>query len=72
MASSRETKTSREDTTKQEIPLEDALMTEICLSQALIDILVSKGVFTHEELLEKVKEIRLNSNLVLAGPSTRE
>ena len=40
------------------ISLREALNMEIMINQALIDLLVSKGVITQEELLEKIEEIR--------------
>ena len=41
------------------ISLREALNMEIMINQALIDLLVAKGVITQEELLEKIEEIRL-------------
>ncbi len=40
------------------IPLHEALHMEILINQALIDILVEKGILTQEELLAKIEEIR--------------
>ncbi len=40
------------------IPLREALHMEILINQALIDILVEKGVLTQEELFAKIEEIR--------------
>lgn len=40
------------------IPLREALNMEIMINQALIDILVAKGIITQEELLAKIEEIR--------------
>ena len=40
------------------ISLRDALNMEIMINQALIDILVEKGILTQEELLAKIVEIR--------------
>ena len=37
---------------------EDALRTEMLVNQALIDLLVAKGVFSREELLERIEAIR--------------
>jgi hypothetical protein len=39
-------------------PLSEALNMEIIINQALIDILVAKGVITQEELMAKIEEIR--------------
>ncbi len=40
------------------IPLCEALNIEIIINQALIDILVAKGIITQEELMAKIEEIR--------------
>jgi hypothetical protein len=40
------------------ISLRDALNMEIMINQALIDILVAKGIFTQEELMARIEEIR--------------
>ena len=39
------------------VSLREALNMEIVVNQALIDILVSKGIFTQEELMEKIEEV---------------
>jgi hypothetical protein len=40
------------------ISLEEALKTEMMINQALINLLVAKGVISQEELLEEIKELR--------------
>ncbi len=40
------------------VSLREALNMEIIINQALIDILVKKGVITQEELMTKIEEIR--------------
>jgi len=40
------------------VPLREALYMEIMINQALIDLLVSKGIITQEELMAKIDEIR--------------
>ena len=40
------------------ISLREALNMEIMINQALIDILVAKGIITQEELIAKIEEIR--------------
>ena len=40
------------------IPLREALNMEIIINQALIDILVAKGIITQEELMAKIEESR--------------
>ena len=47
--------TDKED---EEILVEEALRVEIIINQALIDLLVEKGIVTEEELLEKVKVLK--------------
>ena len=37
---------------------EEALHTEILINQALVDLLVVKGILTREELQERIEEIR--------------
>lgn len=41
-----------------EVSIEEALRMEININQALIDLLIEKGIITEEELLEKVRLIR--------------
>lgn len=38
---------------------EDALHAEITVNQALVDLLVAKGIISREELQERIQEIRL-------------
>ncbi len=38
--------------------LREALNMEIIINQALIDILVEKGILTQEELMTKIEQIR--------------
>jgi len=40
------------------VSLREALDMEIIINQALIDLLVSKGIITEEELLDKIEETR--------------
>ena len=40
------------------VSLSEALNMEIIINQALIDLLVSKGIITQEELMKKIEEIR--------------
>ena len=42
---------------REEVSLKEALHTEILINQALIDLLVQKGIITHEELMEQIKTI---------------
>lgn len=43
---------------KDILPLREALNMEIMINQALIDILVAKGIITQEKLMAKIEEIR--------------
>ncbi|MBW2186711.1 MAG: hypothetical protein JRG71_10055 [Deltaproteobacteria bacterium] len=43
---------------KETVSIEEALQAEMFINQALIDLLVTKGVITHDELLERVQAIR--------------
>ena len=45
-------------TTSTVISAEEALRTEIILNQALIDILISKGFISEEELIRNIRKIR--------------
>jgi hypothetical protein len=38
--------------------VEEALKMEMIINQALIDILISKGILTEDELVDKIKELR--------------
>ena len=40
------------------VSLREALNMEIIISQALIDLLVSKGIIIQDELLKKIEEVR--------------
>jgi hypothetical protein len=40
------------------ISAEEALKTEIILNQALIDVLIAKGVFSEDELIQGIKKIK--------------
>ena len=56
-----------EKLTKTEaVTVEDALQMEILVNQALIDILVDKGVLTYDEILERVKELKQETGTVLS------
>lgn len=54
------------DSEKIEALLE-ALQAEMIVNQALIDVLVDKGVLSHDELQAKIKTIRIESGIVLSG-----
>ena len=59
------------DPVREEIGrLLDALKVEMVINQALIDLLVQKGVFSHDELQGKIKEIKIKSGIVLSSVSS--
>lgn len=41
------------------VSLREALNMEIIVNQALVDILVSKGILTQEELRQRIEEVRI-------------
>jgi len=43
---------------KEMVSLAEALKMEMIINQALIDVLVEKGILTHDEIMAKVKEIK--------------
>lgn len=47
-----------QETNRKTVSVEEALQTEMLINQALIDLLVSKGIITQEELLARVQTIR--------------
>ena len=50
---------------REVLSLEEALRMEIFINQALIEILVSKGIITQEEIMQKIAELKTNSKVVL-------
>ena len=44
---------------KEVVSLEEALKSEMYINQALIDLLVGKGILTYDEILDKIKELRV-------------
>ncbi len=42
---------------RETVSVEETLKTEIIINQALIDLLITKGIITQEELLDKVREL---------------
>jgi len=48
------------------LPLREALSMEILINQALIDILVAKGILSQEELMAKIEEIRKEMPVVIS------
>lgn len=50
---------------REVLSVEEALRMEIFISQALIEILVAKGIVTQEEIMQKIAELKTNSKVVL-------
>ncbi len=46
------------------VSLQEALNMEIIVNQALIDILVSKGILTQTELMQRIEQIKSEMNSV--------
>ena len=49
----------------KEVSVEEALQMEIIFNQALMDVLVSKGVITEQEVLDRVEEVRRETGFEL-------
>jgi hypothetical protein len=43
---------------RETVSLEETLKTEMIVNQALIDLLIAKGIITQEELLDRIRELR--------------
>ena len=50
----------------EEVSLEEALQMEIIFNQALMDVLVAKGVITEQEVLDRVEEVRRETGYELS------
>jgi hypothetical protein len=55
---------------KEVLSLEEALRMEIFISQALMTILVEKGITTQEEIMEKIAALRTSSKIEIANSAT--
>jgi len=53
------------------ISLAEALKMEMIINQALIDVLVEKGILTHDEIMAKVKEIKIKQGVVLSSDASK-
>ena len=47
-----------------EITIEEALQMESIFSQALMDVMVAKGLITEQEVLDRIKEIKKEMDFV--------
>jgi hypothetical protein len=52
----------------EEVSLEDALQMQIYTTQALLDVLVDKGLVTYQEILTRVEALKKEHGLEIAGP----
>jgi len=43
---------------REVLPHEEALKSEMLVNQALVDLLVGKGILTREEVQERIEELR--------------
>lgn len=55
---------------EETISVPELLKREMIINQALIDILVEKGVLTHEEIQAKIKEIKIRSGILLSSDAS--
>ena len=50
----------------EEVSVEEALQMEIIFNQALMDVLVAKGVITEKEVLDRVEEVKRETGFKLS------
>ncbi|MDA8163448.1 MAG: hypothetical protein M0017_00250 [Desulfobacteraceae bacterium] len=48
----------------------EILKMEMIINQALIDLLVEKGVVTHEEIQAKIREIKIRNGILLSSEAS--
>lgn len=51
----------------QQASIEDALQMQIYTSQALMDVLVDKGIVTYQEILARVEALKREHHLEIFG-----
>lgn len=51
---------------RETVSFGEALRMEMIINQALIDMLVAKGIITHEELHSRILEIKQKQGIVLS------
>lgn len=54
---------------EKKILIEEAIKTEIVISKALINILISKQIISEEELIKSIGEIRYEQQTIMYGES---
>ena len=52
---------------RETVSFDEAMRMEMIINQALIDMLVAKGIITHEELHAKILEVKHKQGIVLSG-----
>ena len=57
---------SIEELSIEEVSVEEALQMESIFSQALMDVMVAKGLFTEQEVLDRVEEIKKETGFALS------
>jgi hypothetical protein len=60
------------DKEQQLIALAEALQMEMIINQALIDVLVAKGIVTHDEIMAKTREIKTKQGIVLSSEASNK
>lgn len=60
------------DKEQQLLSLAEALQMEMIINQALIDVLVEKGILTHDEIMAKTREIKIKQRIVLSSEASRK
>jgi len=55
-----------EELSIEEVSVEEALQMESIFSQALMDVMVAKGLFTEQEVLDRVEEIKKETGFALS------
>ena len=48
---------------KEVVSVEEALRMEMFINQALIDLLVAKGILTYDEIQDRIMELRRTGNV---------
>ncbi len=57
---------------REVVSIADMLKVEMVINQVLIDILVDKGITTHEEIQAKIKEIKIRDGIVLSSDASKK
>ena len=59
----------KKNTDKDVLSLEEALRMEIFINQAIMAILIEKGITTQDEIMQKITTLRTNSKLEIEKSS---